>query len=268
MLLGKSCKKAFNIKNIKKIKVGTLFEYRKIENLEIADLHEGRLTFTLKVDGIVPIKPKWINTIFDGAIELEHDEKEATFQTLGTYNIEVVTLTILKAEKQYFIKDSEVNIKREAHNSFIFCMSHVRKTTDCIGIFKGYDDYWYLSDKRAHLFGLTLGKVLLNTITKEHKKGNYIISKDAIPDELDIMLTFGRITYQDRETHISKDSVITIEEYASKIDNMAFTKPSIPFEPEKEFRFQYTIYGKDGLIYQPLVDNIILDAEELLQFVF
>ncbi|MBU1329444.1 MAG: hypothetical protein KJ884_22415 [Gammaproteobacteria bacterium] len=70
MLLAKNCFSKDNLKIRKTIKLGTLYEYRKIESAQIIDKDEGKYFFLLKFDGTFEIEKRWFDLMFQGAIGL------------------------------------------------------------------------------------------------------------------------------------------------------------------------------------------------------
>ncbi|MCF6764017.1 hypothetical protein [Pseudomonas fragi] len=260
MLLGKSCKKEHNIKN-GTLKLGTLHEYRTTETEEIADKNEGMLTFNLIFDGIVEIDAIWLNTITNGAIAL--DSNEPSIQLPGKLHAHIKKMHVLYQDNNIMtIRDSEVIIQREALNSFIFCMSSIRKMRDCAEIFKGYDDYWYLMNSRAQRFGVTLGGMLLDKIKNDHRNEINILPNGTDIDNLKIHMEHSHIKYTPREIHITNSSTYKAIDFIKHMKSMAFIKPA-KFKPEQEYRFNYTITS-NGTIIQPTVKSLYLNSSPLL----
>ena len=269
MLLAKSCHMKDNLKKRKTLKLGTLHEYRETEIEQIADPHEGSLTFKLKFLGKVDIDRKWFNTIFSGAIRFGHAEENESDEPIrfpGGFSAHIEKIATGNTTKDKIeVIDSSATITREALNSFVFCMSHIRKTSDCIGIFPEYDDYWYMTASKAEAFGVAVGQLLLEKIKTEHKKGNYIVPNETCTDNIEVYLEHGNVSYVPREIHITNDGSISLNDFMSKMSSMAFIKPPIPFEKEKEYRYQYTIVS-EGKIIVPTVKYLILEAEQLTEF--
>lgn len=266
MLLAKSCSKKHNPKISKTLKLGTLHEYRETEIEQIADPDEGRLSFRLIFDGRVEIEKKWLSTITENAISFGTDS-HAPIRFPGLLNAHFETLQIDNAENdanKIALTDSSAIIHRESPNSFIFCVSHVRKTKDAVGIFPDYDDYWYIMSSRSQAFATRVGELLLKKIKEEYQKGNFIIPKNTNIESISIDIRHGNVSYMPREIHIKNEGDLTIDKFMSSMYNMAFIKPPTPFSKEKEYRFQYTIISEDEIIC-PNVKNLIINAEPLLE---
>ncbi|MGE7094739.1 hypothetical protein ACQKIS_00945 [Pseudomonas fulva] len=263
MLLGKSCKKEHHIKN-GTIKLGTLYEYRSIENDELIDKHEGMLSFFLKFHGRVSIPTQWFVTLNGGAIGI-NQVRPLRFPGKSSAHFLRVEVETTHDERIVLI-DSSAVISRESPNSFIFCVSHVRKTTDCIGIFPSCNDYWFIREAQAEAFARELGTMLLQQIYAGHETGNHIIPADADISSVKIHFEYGNVHYMERVTHIQQHSDLTLEEFGNKINNMAFTKPK-SYSRELEYRFQFTILSNNKIV-EPIVKSVFLDAAPLLDMIF
>lgn len=265
MLLGKSCKKEENVKFSKTIKIGTLFEYRETENQAIADKKEGSLEFNFFFDGEVTISQRVFNTFAGGMMQIGpvggyrfSGRGNAHFERLYIVEHGLDTLTL---------KDSKGVINREALNSFIFCMSHVRKTTECHGMFAGYDDYWYIHDGNVDHVGRILEKLLLKQIQESQKNGNHVIPEEIDASEIEIATLVGKVIYVDRNLRFTNETIYDLDEVIGRMRNMSFIKPPVPFQKEKEYRFQFII-THNGYMIEPLKKFIILqNCEELLPYV-
>ncbi|MFU2326632.1 hypothetical protein [Pseudomonas sp. NFX98] len=263
MLLAKSCQQKFNINN-GTIKLGTLYEYRSIENEELLDANEGMLTFRLLFDGVVEVPIQWFVTIGGGTIGLG-DYRPTIFPGRHSAHIEKVNIE-RRTETTVVLRDSSAVYSRESLNSFIFCMSRVRKTGDCKGIFSGCDDYWYLRESQAQEFGVKLGGLLLQHIYSEHALGRFVLSENTDLEALEIRLEHRKVEYVAREVHLYDGSPLPLNEFMLKMANMAFTKPD-SYRAELEYRFNF-IAVCNGHIVEPLVKSVFLDSTPLLDLVF
>lgn len=264
MLLAKNCFTKDNLKTRKTIKLGTLYEYRKIESAQIVDKGEGKYSFLLKFDGVVDIERRWFSLMFQGMIKLGEDEHYPRIP--GAFNGLIHNLEMVGVNEQIIkVRNSSVSIHREALNGFIFCMSEVRKLRDAIGIFPDYDDCWYMTATKAHNLGVALSELLWERITSGRHSGNHIVDPDISLQDLSIYCRHEPVSYLGREIHISDASVFTADYVMRKIWDMAFVKPP-SFLAEKEYRFSFTIVAGDKILI-PTVDNVILNAEELVGWV-
>lgn len=265
MLLVKNCFKKDNLISRKTIKLGTLFEYRKIESAQIVDSDEGKYTFHLKFDGTVDLEKKWFNLIFQGIISLGGEENYP--RVLGSMTAHIDKLNMVGGDSRNIkVKDSAATVHREAFNCFIFCMSQIRKTTEANGMFPDYDDSWYLSATKAEALGAALSVHLRERILAGRRSGAHIVSPAVSLENLRIYCRHEPVSYIPRETHITGSGSFSADDFMMKIRDMALVKPP-SFQHEKEYRFSFTIVAGD-LILMPTVDNIILPAEDIAALAF
>lgn len=263
MLLAKSCHEKDHIKSRKTIKVGTLYEYQTTEIEQIADRHEGEITFLLNFDGRVEIDLDWFSAVFHG--NMNFGEKKSLIIN-GISKTHTHRLIITSTNKNtVIVQDSSATITRESLNCFVFCMSEIRKTSDCHGMFPEYDSYWYLMASRAQIFARKLGEMLLEQIKENHNKGLYVLPPETDMTDIKILVDFRKVTYTPREIHFQKESTFSLNEFMEIINDMVFIKPE-KYSHEKELRFHYVIVSH-GKIIQPIIKNIILSADRLLPFI-
>jgi hypothetical protein len=263
MLLAKNCFTKDNLKTRKTIKLGTLYEYRKIESPQIVDDGEGKYSFLLKFDGTVEIERRWFSLIFQGAIGFGDDEDYPLIP--GAMRTVIHELHMVDSNEQIIrVRNSSASIHREALNGFIFCMSQVRKLRDAVGLFPDYDDCWYMTATKAHDLGKALSELLWDRIIFGRNSGNHIVDPHISLENLSINWRHEPVSYLNREVHISDTSVFTSDHFMRKVSDMAFVKPPT-FLAEKEYRFSFTIVAGDQILI-PTVENVILNAEQLVDW--
>ena len=264
MLLAKNCFTKDNLKTRKTIKLGTLYEYRKIESAQIVDKGEGKYSFLLKFDGVVEIERRWFNLIFQGLMNLGGVDCHPRIP--GSMIGVIHHLEMVGGNEQVVkVRNSSASIHRESLNGFIFCMSQVRKLRDAVGIFPDYDDCWYMTATKAHRLGIALSELLRDRITSGRHSGNHIVDPHISLENLSILCRHEPVSYLGRKIHISDTSVFTADHFMRKISDMAFVKPP-SFLAEKEYRFSFTIVAGDRILI-PTVDNVILNVEQLVDWV-
>lgn len=255
--------KQFNIKN-GTIKLGTLNEYKETEIEQIQDLEEGYLRFHLKFDKEVTVKSEWLNGITNGTMGFNN--RSAT-PFAGRTHAGIENLHIVRCDNDHVtIRNTSFVVEREALNSFVFCMSKVRKTHDWIGIFPDYDDCWYMAEAHRLDFCRVLGDLLLEAIIDGYRTGNHIIPANTPLHDLTIYRAAKPVRYLPRDTHITNENIMAIDEFTDRMIHISYTKPTI-FEHEAEFRFLYDIVA-GGHFIQPIVNSVILDATRLQRFTF
>lgn len=263
MLLGKSCQSPYHIKH-GTLKLGTLHEYRTIENEELIDREEGMLRFHLNFHGQVRISAIWFNTLSNGNFTVGNGQSlKFPGRTLAAIN-HIQWRQI--SEDEIELTDSSTSISREAHNSFIFCVSKIRKTSDCHGIFKKCDDYWYIKEQHIKAFAEAACESLSQHIHTNHANGQYILPKETNLANLKVAVEIADINYVSREIHLYDNGFMALDLFASKIQRMAFTKPD-SYANEREVRFNFKAIV-DGKVIAPIVKSVILDATEMKKHVF
>lgn len=263
MLLSKSCMKEFNIK-YGTIKLGTLHEYRDTEIKHIADPYEGYLTFNIVFDGTVSIPIAWFNALAGGTFQIG-ETPPISFPGKTSARLDELNYFIHDKENVSF-KDSALIITRESLNGFVYCMSRVRKTRDCIDIFPEYDDYWFISETKARDFGVMLGRILRKAIITGRASGNHLVPESMPIDDFTIHLHMRVVEYVPRDIHITNADHFKLDDFMKKMSRIAFIKPPIPFQKEKEYRFNYVIISR-GNIIEPTVKFTILDSAPLQELV-
>lgn len=261
MLLAKRCNKPHNIKN-GTLKIGTLHEYRKTEIKQIADKEEGVLKFNIKFDKPVQIDRKIFNTLCGGQmnfgigdrIEFPGDIEAQFIQLNVDHNGEVVTLT-----------DSIATITRWDVNSFIFCMSRIEDPNESEEMFPDYDDQWYIAFEDAHDFAIEMGKTLLSSIHQEYANGNLHLPPNIKIGDLQLRVRHGDVNYTPREILITNDTTFLLDDLIRQMVDIAYTKPPIPFQTEKEYRFQYTVVA-NGEIFAPHNNPMFINSSTLQRF--
>jgi hypothetical protein len=261
MILGKSCVKKYNIVN-GTLRVGTLHEYRQTELVEIADREEGMLHFFLKFDGLVKVEKKWLNTIQAGGIRFGPSEPiRFPGRNKSSYKIKME----FDDEMHVYLRDSSATICRESLNSFVFCMHRVRDKRDCHDIFKGYDDYWYLSESESSDFCRAIGKLIGDKMVAEYEGPNSLMPPGVKLGGVKMLMEYRTVDYVAREVHVSGEDSLPINDYLQKMMDMTFIKP-LSYQSEREFRFTYTLISPEGKIIEPAVNSVVLDSSSLLRF--
>ncbi|PAU55237.1 hypothetical protein [Pseudomonas sp. PICF141] len=266
MLLAKSCFSKDHVNKRKTIRLGTLDYYKKTVHEQIVDKEEGEISFHVKFDERVTVSTPAFNTLFWGMMHLGEDHGENPpyegYITTHVKHLQLHTYTKSTAT----ILSADATIKQTHHNNFIFCMSRVEKAEDAKGIFPEYDDYWYLNEENAEEFGGKVSVALHKHITDAHAAGNNILPNGINPSDVEVYFQCNEVYYLPREVHINNSNASQLEELVKQMAHKAFTKP-IPYEPEKEFRFVYTLVHNKTII-SPTTDSAILDISELMPLLF
>lgn len=266
MLLAKSCFSKDHVQNRKTIRIGSLQEYKLTESKQIVDREEGTLSLHFKFDEPITLKRSLYNDLFGPLVYIGGDVKKSPYA--GKFNMEMHNLLIMhESHSQVTIKLDSAKIEQTWFNSFIFCMSRLRKMQDAIGIFPDYDDYWYLQEANMREFGNKVGGLLKKHVIREQIKGNFILPEHIDTSKLQLYIDHKEVAYISRQTHINQQNVEQLSSIAERMANTAFIKPPEPFEKEKEFRFIYT-FVYEGSAVPPLKNSVILEIPELMPMLF
>lgn len=255
MYLVKSCYAPDNVFLRKTIKIGSLEDYRKIEEEQIVDKHEGKLNLYFDFLGLH--LDDEIHTLI-----MSHNNAFCSI-----YLEEGVTLG-----PSPILKDSTwVPLWRgytsfEHHNQFVFCMSKLTEAGLAKGLFKEYDDLWYFNyDKRffiAQLMAINIKKEILKKI----HNGEKVFKGDIDIDSLQVWYLVQEIEYVDRSIVVDNIFYYTNQEKLKQIiKGMVFLKPE-SFSREKEVRFLFGV-SSSGKYVSPLINSLIIDAEEIIHFI-
>ncbi|MBZ3664928.1 hypothetical protein [Pseudomonas monteilii] len=264
MLLAKSCHSKDHIRARNTLKLGTLFEYRAIEIKEIADADEGTYIFSLNFQGTVRVDIAWYNLLMGNAIRIQISEDDAhPVQFPGRTEAHFLRVNQrVNGGRTVELTDSTALVKREVLNSFIFCMSQVRRTGEAAGIFPHYDAHWFLHSQRADFFAKRLGQLLLREIGRKRETGQHIVPEHLELDKLGVKIQHGMVTYAPRALIFRNGCDLSVDRLMPLLSSMAFLKTP-DFTPEKEYRFHFTLIHEDRII-EPLTKNIIItDVDDL-----
>lgn len=263
MLLAKNCKKGESIEN-GSLMIGTLNKYRKTEDQQIGDKHEGRIRFDLKFDESATLSTQWFNTLNNVGMQIG-DAQPIPFSGKCITHIKHTKIKYDKGNT-VTLSNASATVHREAPNSFIFCMSLIRKTHESAGIFKSYNDCWYMNYWKAREFGYKLSLVILEKIKTQEALGNYIVPRDTDLDSLVIHTIHDTVDYLDRHIYITNQNTAKIDHLLYLLETMAFIKPK-SYTHEKEYRFHFTIVS-NGKYIEPLVENLLVSSETLKSYGF
>lgn len=263
MLLAKSCHAKDHIRSRNTLKLGTLFEYRSIEIKEIADANEGTYVFSLNFQGAVRVDIAWYNMLMGNAMRIQSPAGEAPRQFPGRTAAHFINVNQrINGGQTVELTDSIAVIKREVLNSFIFCMSQVRRTEEAAEIFPHYDAHWFMNGLRADLFAQRLGQLLLREIGRKRVIGQHVVPEHLDLERLEVKIQHGMVTYAPRALKFGRGCDLSVDHLMPLLSSMAFLKTP-DYSPEKEYRFHFTLIHENSII-EPLTNNIIItDVDDL-----
>ena len=254
MQLFKFCKPEHNINKGAKLQIGTLYGYRKIENLELRDEHEGVYHFTIDFPQEITLDRQWSNLLFQGAINF--GGRDETPRLPGDMNAEITKLHVVaQTGNHVIVKDTSVKITRNINNCLIFCMSLLDAPE--AKPFEGYNDHWSVALQNTNDFSQRLGSLIFQQANLSLFEGLGL--SDHTPASLrrlGIHVRHKKVTYRDRHIVITKDNIPKYEEILETLSDIAFVKPE-RFNKESEYRFIFEL--NDGRrSFSPKTENLLL----------
>lgn len=226
--LAKFCPPEFNIKNgCNTIKLGTLYDYRTIENEKLRDAGEGTFTYGIKFPKLTRVSPEWI-----GAFEVDSD---------GSAHIEEMSIS----NGDIFIKG--VTLSGSSHNCWVFCVS---KSSESAGnVSQTHEDKWLIPNEKIDSLRDYLAGLLWSSVTLKDVPA-YIIENHSIQEigqHLGLYAQVREIDYAERLLNIESEADLPIDQIPYFRDSIPFIKPKI-FEHEQELRFIFWLTFKQQKI--------------------
>lgn len=249
MFLVKSCKRQYNPKTSKTIRIGSLSEYREIEDTQIADKEEGhfRINFDLsnKLIGI---------DLFNYLNDSHRSALTARIDTLSPGEMD---------HTHVFLKKYQAGYEWINNNRFIFCITKVNTPEEALEIFPDYDDYWHVNIFQMRRFLNQLSDNLLLEIKERTSSGEELFDIPVADyEKLSIDAYQQEIIYRHRDLYLGNNDIGPMEEFIKGLfENIKFIKPD-SFSHEKELRLIFDVYY-DGALIHPKIKSIIIPSTGL-----
>ena len=248
MYLVKSCKKKYNPLVSQTLRVGSLSEYREIEEDQVVDKEEG--FFRIKFD----LKKKWIKTDLFNHLNFSHN---------SDFSARNISLNLMGSDQGYMFIDYTGEYEWANKNRFIFCISKINAHEDSTSIFPDYDDYWFVSLFRQQSIREEMAKSLFSVVKDKIRSGEKLFDHDI--DDLSLLeiKSYSQdIAYGHRDLYLGNSDIDRMTDFLVSIfDNIKFIKPE-RFSPEKEVRFVFDFYYK-GILIHPLVKSLVIPSTNI-----
>ena len=259
MYLLKFCKKEYNIKSNSQLRVGTLYDFRDIEQEEIRDGSEGFFDFQILFPEQIELDRRWANLLLNRAIGFGPIGEMPRFP--GGFEASVEKMTLVKnTENGVIIRDAAIKIKRWVPNCLIFCMT-LAETIE-LKVFEQYDDKWYIDFAKADRFA----RILANLIYNQSKLSRFSDIRDihspASLKGLSINFRHRDVKYMDRKLVVTAENMPKYDDLYQILIDIAFIKPP-QFSGENEYRFCFDLYDGEN-IFPPTVKDMLLSLNPLL----
>lgn len=244
----KSCKSKDNPLRCGTLKIGSLQEYRDIEEEQIADKEEGFIELILKLDDI-HLKLEE----FQGF--LNSNNSYSSFEPIGYLHLGGPSDAI---DGFHHIPKFHAKSELKKNNIFIFCLSYLQDN-EGVKISSDYDDSWSFSEIDIRDMALGLCNSLAHSIWTNRKE---IFPKHELSKNFEVNAYWDKITYTPRKIIVDNHIYHTERlKYLDMVTYPQFVKPR-EFSEEKEFRICFEVYDNDILLH-PFVKHIIISSKEV-----
>lgn len=248
MNLYKFCRPEHKIGDAKFLRMGTLFDFREIENDEIRDEAEGTYKFDIEFRVKVELDRRIANLLLSGAMHFGSEKPPV--QIPGTISADVKNIKIVdNTGENVIVEDTSVSVTRTVNNQFIFCMSYM-DGGEPISPFSDYNSYWSIPVWRANEFAQKLSELIMShspfsEINEDIQNKNSFSSFANIS----IQWNYGPVNYIDKNIIFDNAADISYDKFLNTMINIPFTKPR-KFSSEREYRFAFRISDR-SLEYPP-----------------
>lgn len=261
MQLVKFCKPEHNIHRGAKLRIGTLHEYRTIENPELRDEAEGKYEFTIDFPEEIELDRRWANLLFQGMFAFGNSDDVPRFA--GAFSAHAEKLHFVRqSENSVVLKDTTVKINRGINDCLVFCMSLLPNVE--AKLFEQYDDHWAFPEDKANTFAVRLANLIMN----QAKLADFddSISASHSPNSIKnifLNVRHRKVIYRERHLIITEHNRPTFEEMIETLSNIQFFKPPEPFSKENEYRFVFELQDEQRIF--PPKAPILLTLNPLIE---
>jgi len=244
--LAKFCPPEFNIKNgCNTIKIGTLYDYRTIENEKLRDAGEGTFTYNIKFPKLTKVSPEWIS-----AFDIDSE---------GCANIEEMQIS----NGDILVKG--VTLSGSSHNCWVFCVSKGSESAGSVS--ETHEDKWLIPNNKIDNLRDYLAKLVWSSVKTEDVPPDILkqYSIQELNQNLGLISEYREISYSERSLIISDESELPPDQIPYLKNSIPFIKP-ILFEHERELRFVFWLTFKQEKI--SIVNNTkILNLRPIDDFI-
>lgn len=226
--LAKFCPPEFNIKKgCNTIRIGTLYDYRTIENEKLRDAGEGTFTYSINFPKKTRVSNEWISA----------------FQVDNNGSVHIGDMTILG--DGFLVKN--ITLSGSSHNCWIFCVS---KSNESAGnVSQTHEDKWLIPHEKINLLRDYLGSLLWSSVTAKDIPAHILENRSLleIQQNLGLYAEVRDVEYAERSITIADESELPADQIPHLRNSIPFIKPKI-FEHEMELRFIFWLTYKNERI--------------------
>lgn len=264
LMLVKSCKSTYHPTISNNIKIGTLYEYRQTENLEIVDREEGVLRFKLFLDGEVKVDPNWFNLFMGGGIKVSNkasNQEMPRFIGETVFHAETVNIVSVGANN-LVLGNSRASIKRSSPDGYVFCMTMAESVDEVIGLFPSYDSRWSVGEGDIDKLASRLAELVLNECKHTLSSGVATLPLGLIAEDLSVEVDHRPVNYISRDMHFNSKNICSYAHLVSLLSDLCFIKPPEPYKKEKEYRFHFRVKCGETDVH-PWSKSIYVNSESI-----
>lgn len=229
----KFCDPKYNIKSgCNTIRLGTLYDYRTIEDELLRDHGEGTFSYTMDFPDYFEATPQWL----------------ASFEFGGEGSVSIGDMRIDNGR----INVKSLNLSGSTHNCWIYCIS---KSVESAGsITDAHKDKWNINaDKLAefahYICGILWSELSFKDLPLELTEK---FSLQEIQRRLGLQFEIRDVQYVDRFVIMKEPAELQISDIETLRDSVAFIKPE-RFKEEQEVRIVFWLMFDNKKI--SIVDN-------------
>lgn len=288
--LHKHCAREFLPRKGGKLRIGSLSDYRKIENEAVLDRSEGMFYIKLNFDGQEEFSNEWIRDIsfesissLDGPKESRRNLFSRGFRGRDCGGV-ISAIDDLERKTHADGKNrilGSIEIEFESSDAFLFCMSRGGEVGSVIHDAE-YDASWSILRSEVKEFEYLLGEciikhieengegILRSTVGPFAAPGFYFPNAEEYPNYRYTVLTKSfDVEYTERAIDVHRESDIAVNDLKNMFERSAEIK-TCEFRSEDEFRFiiRPVFGGGDGYFFLPNhCEPILIDCDPFLDFI-
>lgn len=289
--LVKFCRSAHHPNVSKTLRVGTLSDFRRQENLAVRDESEGRFTLSFRFQPDCPIDRSWIRDISLGTARflaagpgsvITHNVTSKSFKRGNTIGLLTATdhLVVHQQNRETVQLEGQFDLHFDQQDAFVFCMSMADGSTSVIGDDE-YSEKWFLEAEVVNSFATQLrnrlGETILSTPSwvSTCAVGQFVRPHIEAPHfstwrQIALTMDIGEVSYMEKSRTIVEGGSPSREEVELLLERAHMIKP-LEFSGEKEFRMVFVpMVSADGRLFFPVPFHLnpqLLDVKDLLPFV-
>ena len=250
MYLVKSCSHKNHPNNSGTLRIGSLTEYRDLENKQVEDREEG--FYRIKFD----LKDKWISTDLFNHLNYAHN---------SCFSAHIHRLHMKANSGPAVLVDYQADYTWINSNRLIFCITKIDRVEEAQSIFSNYDDSWAVSYSKITWLKNAMERKILDKVKGMIGSGDFIFGSSFNDESKIIIKSYAQdIIYQSRDLYLgNKDIDSMADTFISLFENVKFIKP-VDFKKEKENRLVFDFYY-DGNIVFPEIKSLIIPAQGVVE---